>query len=241
MPGLNTTPSENCELEYRVPGGNWIKVPGVGSFTESGGEAPTREVVAFEGAVTEVGVSRPPTVECAIPVFNPQHTSFRELRGYRISRTSLEFRFITKPELLYSSDPVTLAVAVTGVGTIAAVTTANPDPFKSGTKPRDENDLPGALVRIGATDLILFFISSSGVPNFRRADNGNIPSAAIVASIFEIYKPSLVRQFVGKVALSDRATMSAESRLESTLRLQPNGELPDWFASYTLPTGRQLA
>ena len=61
--GLTAHGSEFAKFEYSSDNQVWNEIPGISGYTESGGEAPERDVVAFSGVAKRSGHPRVPSIE----------------------------------------------------------------------------------------------------------------------------------------------------------------------------------
>ena len=219
--GLVPFPSENAKLEYQE-GADWIRVPGVGSYRETGGEAPTRDVVGFEATSTLTGRRRVPTIECDVASYLPHHAAWKKIRAQSDAQKSLTWRLVIPEDTVFTGDGTATAAiaAATGIVTFAAA---------GGSLPTFTNPeyAPGlGLVVAGTLYVIDDVDATTGVFTVRKPPNDVAASAA-----WSIIRPALRRgPFAAKVANTDRSQLGSESNLLSVLRLQPAAELPEWEA-----------
>lgn len=234
--GLVPVPSEAAALWYRDPavsGSALAIVPGVGSFRETGGDAPTRDVVGFEGTSTLTGRSRVPTVECDVSAYLPHLKAWRDIRQAALDQRALEFRLTTPLDTIFTGDSDdTLAITMTtGAFVIAEVGgDGAPDLLAPQYAP--------GLCFVTAAD-VLYVIESiaTKLTGTVLAADGSAPSADVAAAPgWKIIRPTLIRgPFAAKVANTDRSQLASESNLLSALRLQPLANLPQWLPSITDP------
>lgn len=231
MAGLSVFPSEETVLQYldTTPTPDvWRTIPGIASYRETGGDAPTREVVAFEATVTLTGRKRIPTIECDVMAYNPQVTSWRHMRTASENQESRQFRIQTKENTIHSF-PATTQIAVAG----SVVTFTMDDSLDL----LDDQFAPGLVIREGTTLYIIDRILTKTTAEIITATGEPVSDAAAAAITGEsaIIRPSLLRgPFAAKVSTTDRAQMGSESNLTMTLRLQPFAELPEWKIQATI-------
>ena len=223
--GLNVHPSEETQLDYRKAGGDWRNIPGVAAYRETGGEAPTREVVAFESTTTLTGRKRVPTIECEISAYSPHHTSYKDLRASSIDQTLLQFRLRTLPVTIF---PLTTGVQIAIAAATGLVTLSGPEASRPDFK--DDEFAPGlVIVNAGKLYVIDKIDFTTGAVTINP-----LPDSDVSAADFSVIRPALTRgPFAAKVAMTDRGQMSSESNLTTSIRLQPTAELPDWDISNT--------
>ena len=237
MPGgLAVVGSESSVLEYQIADGTWKFVPGISSWTESGGDAPTRDVVAFEGVGSKTGRQRPQTIECEVSAYAPQHPGWKFLRNAAVNKTVIRVRLTTLKEDIYQGvdgKNRTIAIATTGLVTVDGAFT-EPD-FKSSTF------APGMAIKIKGdnTNYIIEYID--GI-NENAADEemgltdtvpmrvSPKPDSDVAANDeFSVIIPALRRgPFAAEIVTTDNSTLAAEGDLSSGLTLRPKSLLPEW-------------
>ena len=239
--GLVPIPSEEASLDYKDASNptvadrvaEWTNVPGVGSFRETGGDAPTRDVVAFEGTATLTGRSRVPTVECDVSAYLPYLKPWRDIRTAALAQRALEFRLQTPKDTIFTGDGTTTAAIAAGVLTLAG---GNPPDLLS------PQYAPGVCVEAGSELFVIESIVTKLTANVLAvAADGTFSSAATSAlsstTDWSLTRPVLIRgPFAAKVANTDRSQLASESNLLSALRLQPLANLPQWIPVITVPT-----
>ena len=218
--GVTAFGSEFARLEYSSDSGStWNKIPGIQGYTESGGEAPERDVVTFDGVGKKSGHPRVPSIEVSA-AYSPAHTAWKAIRQASIKGTLLQFRFTTKkqePSFTASGNANTVAIATTGVVTFAG--TQKPD-FAAG-----EIGL-GMVIEVGTDNYIIDSIS--GDPIVVKVKPA--PDSAVSATVsYKIVLPSLRRgPFGATVRLAGNVSLESEGDMTTTLTLAPRAHLPEW-------------
>ena len=238
--GILVFPSEACRLQIldsTIPGadGNgWVDLPGVSSYRETGGEAPSREVVAFEAAASITGRRRPPTIECDVAAYNPHLPVWRKARDIADNATLASFRFRSKAAILIKP-PSEAKISITTAGVITITGEGAPDLS-------EPEYAPGVVIRVG-TDNYILVDKRPGRDNDNNdfdeirvvdASTGAYPNAAVPPSgdpptMGNVVRPAMIRgPFAAKIGVIDRGQMASESNLVSAIRIQPSAELPKW-------------
>ena len=234
--GLAVVPGDGTYIEVKGKVGdidskaNFWRLPGVSSWTEGGGDTPTRDIVSFEGVSSQSGRARAQTIECEVTAYAPRHRAWRLVRAALIATTTLEFKLRTARQVILSAPPenVTLAVAATtGVVTVAGTAKAAFNERLQGSE-----FAPGMVLEIAASSggaaesLVIEDLSGSG----DTIMTVSAPKSAIAASSkFRVTIPETVRgPFAASVATADRATTRSEGDLGSGLTLQALGVLPEF-------------
>ena len=216
--GLTVHGSEFATLEYSSDG-SWIEVPGITSYTESGGEAPERDVVAFSGVAKRSGHPRVPSIEMNA-VYSPAHAAWRALRTFSFKGTLLQFRLITKKETFESiSGPGnTVAIADTGVVTFAGTVQPN---FAEGVIG------PGQVIEVNSKNYVIDSISDAATPVVKVKP---APDSAVTAKTpYAIVLPSLRRgPFRATIRVLGNSSLESEGDMSTTLTLAPRGQLSEW-------------
>ena len=208
--------SEFSSVEYSSDqGSTWLKIPGIQSYSESGGEAPERDVVGFDGVAKRSGHLRIPTIEMSA-VYSPVHAAWAALRDVALKGALLQFRLTTKKDDVDSQtgSTNTAAIATTGVVTFA------------GNEPEIEaaGVAPGQVLVVDSKNYVIDSISAAGVITVKPA-----PDSAIAAKEnWKIILPSVRRTFAATVRLADRASLESEGDMTTTLTLAPRAQLPAW-------------
>jgi len=213
------TPTEGATIEFQAQGTTeWITMPGVASISESGNEAPSREVATLQNVVQQSGNVRPPSIEFAIAAYAPLHDSNRVLRDALVNNKTLSFRYTFLGQTLATVAGAgnTMGIATNGDMTFAGTTTVD---FT------DEAYGPGlALKPAGGNNYyIIYTISSSGDVVVKPAPSS--PVAAVVGYTVEI--PSIRRpSFPARVTAWDNLDAGSEAQLATTLSIAPTAVLP---------------
>lgn len=216
--GLSAHGSEFAKLEYSSDmGGTWNEIPGVSGYSESGGEAPERDVVAFGGVAKRTGHPRVPSIEVNA-VYAPAHPAWKAVRKASLGRDLLKFRLTTAEEDLFSvnSSGNTVAIAATGVVTFAGT-----------DQPGVSEGLiaPGQVIEVGGKKYVIDSIDDDGKPVVKPAPG----SAVSAATNYSIVLPELrCGPFEATVRLAGNVSLETEGDLTTTLMLAPRGPLPEW-------------
>jgi len=224
--GIAVFPSEETQLQYQK-GSEWLTIPGVSSYRETGGDAPTREVVGFEATATLTGRRRVPTVECDVASYSPHTTAWRDIRKASDDQSFLRFRLRMSPATIFSK--ITgVQFTTSGVGEVTVTGAGRPD--------LNSDDYAPGLIFVRDDDSTFYIIDSIvDADTLKVVDSGGgVIAANSVSSAeeFSIRRPALIRgPFSAKVATTDRAQIGSESNLITSIRLQPNAELPPWTAA----------
>ena len=243
--GLAVVPGDGSFIEVKGAvgdidsGGKWWRLPGVSSWTEGGGDTPTRDIVSFEGVSSQSGRARAQTIECEVSAYAPRHRAWRLVRAALIGATTLEFRLRSARQVLLSAAPdnVTLAAAKgTGVVTVSGTAKAAFNARLAGSE-----WAPGMVLELAAASggapkmLVIEDLGGSGDTIMTVSD----PGSAIAASgKFRITIPETVRgPFSASIATADRATSRAEGDLGAGLTLQATGVLPE----FTITAGANIS
>jgi len=213
------TPTEGATFELQESGSSdWLTLPGVAAVSESGNEAPTREVVTFAGTSQQVGQARPPTIEITISAYTPLHRTDRILRDALINNTLLNFRYTFLGQTLrtFSGAANTVAIATTGIVTTAGTSRPSWD---------DEEFGPGLGIRVGTRTYIIDSISADANP---VVTVNPAPTTQVAATAdYSIILPSVRRpSFVARVAAWANTDAGSESALATSLSLAPTAILP---------------
>ena len=216
--GLTVHGSEFVKVEHESAG-SWIEIPGISSYTESGGEAPERDIVAFSGVAKRSGHPRVPSIEMNA-VYQPAHSAWRALRVASQAGTILRFRATTKEKKPFSLDKTgeTVAIAATGVVTFAG--SEKPD-FTSGQFG------VGMVIEVGGEKYTIDSISSAATPVVKVAP---APDPAVgAARDYSIKLPSMRRgPFSATVRIVGNVSLESEGDMTTTLTLAPTAQLPEW-------------
>jgi len=214
--------SELAKLEIRKSGETaFNEVPGVNSYTESGGEAPTRTVTAFRGSAQRTGNPQPPTVEFGM-VAAVAHPTWQTLKDAYENKETIGVRITTDEESVFTgsgSGNTAGIAATTGAVTFAAA---------SGSSVPNTADLAsGMVLRIGSTDYILNVDEDATNEVVAVTTAGAVPSA-VTAAAYSIRVPSMRRSFNATVSVADRVSLAAESQAEATVTLAPTAQPGAW-------------
>ena len=217
--GLTAHGSEFAKFEYSSDNQVWNEIPGISGYTESGGEAPERDVVAFSGVAKRSGHPRVPSIELQA-VYQPAHAAWRAMRKASIEGGVLQFRMTTKEESLFAIDKTghTVAIAATGVVTLAGAVKPDFTEAQYGV---------GQVIKVGGDNYVIDSISDDASPEVKVKP---APDTAVgAATDYKIVLPSLQRgPFGATVRLADNVSLESEGDMTTTLTLAPRGRLPEW-------------
>ena len=233
--GLAVVPGDGTfiEVKGKVDGidskANFWRLPGVSSWTEGGGDTPSRDIVAFEGVSSQSGRARAQTIECEVSAYAPRHRAWRLIRAALIASTTLEFKLRTSRQQILSAPPASTNLAV--AATTGVVTVSGSAKAAFNTRLAGSEFAPGMVLEIaesaGAVEsLVIEDLSGSGDTIMTVSP----PKAAIAATAkFRIVIPETVRgPFAASIATADRATTRSEGDLGAGLTLQATGVLPEF-------------
>ena len=225
-------PSEGFVTEGRgaasgyFAGAVWKNIPGLIDYAESGGAAPTRDVVPLTGGVGKrVGRARVPSI--TLNAFQvPHHPAWDALRTAKLEETVIEFRMRSVEQVLYlPASTKTAAIADTGVVTFAGV----------GDEPTIEGNAigPGDTLHAGGENYTIERVGidadgnsvAAGMPGYVTVVPPSAPVSAEDA--IKISIPEVQRgPFRARVIDTDQWSLQAEGELQAALMLQPFGQLP---------------
>ena len=217
--GLIAHGSELAKVEYSNDNGaNWIRIPGCNSYAETGGEAPERDVVAFEGSSKLSGATRVPSVDVN-GIYTPLHPAWRQMRALMISKESALFRLVTKERVSWKANAN--VEAAIDAGGVVAFSGAGEAPNLS-----DPRFGSGQVLRMPGNDPLDFVVDE-------------IEGKPLVMSV-QAYEPTtaLVSPVANAVAALDSFTirLSALTRtFEATVRLTSRGSLGVGITTHHTP------
>ena len=217
--GLTAHGSEFARFEYSSDNQVWNEIPGISGYTESGGEAPERDVVAFSGVAKRSGHPRVPSIELQA-VYQPAHAAWKAMREASIDGEVLKFRMTTKEETFFAIDKTghTVAIAATGVVTLAGAVKPDFTEAQYGV---------GQVIKVGGSSYVIDSISGDTPPVVKVKPAPD--SAAAAAMDYKVVLPSLQRgPFGATVRLADNVSLESEGDMTTTLTLAPRGRLPEW-------------
>ena len=212
--------SEQALLEVSTDGSTFDEVPGVSSFSLSGGDPETRQTIMFRGTRQKAGAAQAPTVDVELASFLPHHAAMRTLQDRFKDGEKVRIRLTTlEDEIFASTAGSTCAIATTGVCTF--VGTGNPD-FTG------DDYGPGFVIEVGGTKYVIDGITNAGVMTVDPA-----PASAVSAAIYKIYIPSV--RLGGSTGLlvgvgAPGANLASQADLGSTIQFFPDRPLAstDW-------------
>lgn len=204
-------------------GGDFLFLPGTSGITESGGDAPTREIATFANVVTHTGNARPPSISITVAAFIPIHPTYKIISDAHKNNTPLNFQYtfagrVIKPSA--GSGNTASIAANTGAVTFAG--SNNPD-FTQ------EDIGPGMSIKIGSKHYIIRTISESGAVTVVDPDTFAAPTGQVAAAVFSVEIPQLTRpSFSARVMNFGNLDAQVDGDLATTVEIQPRATLPDW-------------
>ena len=227
--GLTSFAAEGSKVQV-LDGNAYIDIPGIASWAESGGDAPTREIVAFEGVASRTGRARPQNIECEVSSYLPHHRAWQIIREAVADAGTLSFQLFTPAAatiLAETASGITAAL-VKDDATVTFAGSSSPDLSTS-------TFAPGMVLKIkGDTKN---YVIQSIVDNSTAVtkvtmevfEGDAAPGTAVSAEVYSIIIPQLRRgPFAAQIVNADKATLRAEADLAATLTLQPTGLLPEF-------------
>ena len=215
--GLVTYPSENVKVEVSSDGTMWAEVPGISDYTESGGEAPTREVVAFQGTKQSVGKPRPQTIELTATAPVLLHPTWKLITNAYRNNLTINVRVDFPDQILRSISPSGTTAAISAAG---AVTFAGPDESRPDFTKDDFN--VGDAIRIGNVDYLV--VSAATATSVMVV----APSSGITATVYSIVTPPIrIGPYLARVSTAGNRSLASESDLSTSVSLAAISPLPD--------------
>lgn len=221
MTAITVFGSERCKLEISLADGSFVTVPGVSGYDESGGDAPRRDSITFEGATQLTGHARPAEISFEGKII-PTHSAWKRLREVFGDGSVIQVRLTTDERQIL--DPAgTIAIASSGVVTLAG----NGAPVL-----KKERFAPGMAFKVGTGQAAKIYtievLSDNNVATVAPK-----PAAPVTATeTYTIIVPSIRRgPFDATVTLADRVSLQSEGDMETTVQLSPTAsQLPEWTA-----------
>lgn len=212
--------SEDMLIEGSFDGGaKWLEITGPTSYTESGGEAPTRQISTLRGNRQRSGKPGIPTVaiEC-IP--QPHMRFWKQAKSFAFDGKSLQIRATSK-----DSDAI---LALTKGGNTAEVAANTGNVTFAGDDPDLSNVAPGDIITIGSTKYIIDSFTDKDDMVVTDA-KGELPSDAKAAGNYQVDSPKIRRPpYPARITNPpDLLSASVDSEVSTTLNLAPTGNLPD--------------
>ena len=193
-------------------------LPFLGDISISGGEAPTSEIVTFQGIGRVTGEPRVQSVSIVVPSYIPTLGVWNTINTAADNGSDLTFRFTTQeqtPVFAANSTGNTVSIATSGVVSFAG--SSQPDL----TLARFQ---PGQVISTSGADYQIEIISDAGVATVTTP-----PTTAVsAAQNYSIKNPARRLEFVGQVATSGNLTLPAEGVMNTTITINPNDRLPAW-------------
>lgn len=219
MAGLAVVSVTGTKVEVRV-GGAWVQLPGVSSWAESGGDAPTNDVIAFEAIATVTGRPRPQQIDLETVSYTPLHPGWKEVRKASRGSTPLQVRLTTPKLTFFSGAADTLcAIANTGVCTFSG--------DGSNADFTGDQYAPGMAIEIGGTPYTIVSITDAGVVTVDH-------KAAVAAATYNVIIPSMRRGndgFTANVTVADRASLRADGEMVTAVSFAAISALPEFVAA----------
>ena len=212
--------SDDMLIEASFDGGSsWGEITGPTSYTESGGDATSRQISTLRGNRQRSGKPGIPTVaiEC-IPA--PHLRVFRKIKEFAFASKSVQFRATSK-----ASEDI---VAKTSGGDTAAVAANTGAVTFAGTSPSLDNVAPGDILVIGNAKFIID--SFTDADDMKVTDlEGEFKSGVTAAAAYSIQTPQIRRPaYPARVTNPpDLLAVAIDSEVSLTLNLAPTGNLPD--------------
>ena len=205
-------------------GADWLKLPGCSSWTESGGEAPRRDIVAFEGVAQAQGRARAQQIEIEVSAYAPRHPAWREVRRAKEAAEAASFRLTTALIIYEAFSPAaSKTAAIAADGTVTWAIQDPPDAVGAGLI------APGMAVALGETYAA---VALGDIYMIEEVDGNDITveaAAAVAAEAYGLILPKFRRgPIVCDIALADTSTLSADGEMTATLSLTPKGTLPEY-------------
>ena len=193
-------------------------LPGAGSYEESGGEAPERDVVAFEGVGSRTGRPRAPSISVGLVSYLPHMPQVDLCVDAFRAGTALAFRIETVERQIFTqvsaAENTAAVAAATGLVTIAG---ADLPPLGD-----DSEIARGAVLKLGAERLPVLRVTDTEIFVKRPAND------LAAAQDYSFVVPALRKTYLATIRTGDRSTVGAESDLASGFDLRPLGVLPKW-------------
>ena len=210
--------SEGSKLEVLFAGdSDYLEAPGFQDYTESGSEAPTRDIIPAAGPVgASVGRPRVPSIACSFYAM-PQHPFFIKAREAFNEGETIRFRLTTKADVTYEGG---------GGGTAAISGTTGEVTFAGGNEPAEGGGFYGigSAIVIASTKYIIEKVTGTGASLAIFVDT---PAAAVSAAAYSIETPSLRRgPSIARITNFDDWALAVESELQFSFMLKPNVRLP---------------
>ena len=220
---LTLVPSEGARVQVSTDGSNWMDVPGVASYTVSGGEAPTRTVTAFEGTAQVTGRPQPQTIELDATAPVLAHPAWTTMYSAFQNGNILNFRLITEEvEVREASAGNTLGIATTGIVTFAAATGSTAPDFTG------NSFNVGMALKVGTGNSAVYHlvskVTTAGVVTVSPA-----PGSAVAPNTQYAIVVPRTRQgpFTARVTTSSNISLASEADLASNASLAAVGVLPN--------------
>jgi len=218
--GLNAYQAVDAIVEIQIAGTNtYVAIPGVSSFTPSGGEAPVTDVASFDGSTSVVGAITSKTVEIAISGVSPLHQAMSQVL------TAYENGSLTGFRREVAGDVI---LATTASGSTAAIATDGTVTFagNAGADFSDNRYARGMDIKIGSNYYNIVSIDRSGTnPVVKVAP---APSSAVTAGVYSIERPKIRQSFTGRVSNAGNETLAQGGFLEGTISIAVSGQLGNW-------------
>ena len=229
MPALNAYSGGGFRAKMKRKGETAFElIPGLNSYSETGGDAARRTIQAFEGSSQVQGKMTPPTISGTVGAISPVHPVHLDLRKAAVEGETREFRFELNEDRVFTPAVAnTVAIANDGVCTFAAGLTAL-DPELVAPGMAIKTPLTGSpkyyvLVSVkgyeGASDTVAFLLATGADPVATALTPAAKPYAIVQAP--------LAREFSSYVALANRPSVDAEGEVSGTFSLTPTVD-PIW-------------
>ena len=233
MANITVIEGDSTTVEVQI-GASWVRLPGASAWSESGGEAPSRDIVAFGGSTTRTGVPRAQQIELEVSAYVPQHRSWKLINEAARDGTAINIRMTTPLEVLSSgaggSGEPTFAVSSNGL------TIANPGALDPTVAPYGDGMVLQIDPSSNANGYVISGAAKSGssftataVAILAAATSVTVPSNGN-GQPYRFLVPSMRRGPVScRVLGHDNASVNAEGELTARFTLQASGILPQWL------------
>lgn len=200
-------------------------LPGVASHSTSAGDAPTTDVVTFDGSAQQTGSPPAASITLEIGIYNPYVSVWKKIRAAFLAKQAIQAKWQTqKRSILEGSAALgTIAIAATtGVCTLDPGT-ASPALVFTGAG-ENKSIVPGTVLEIASKGYVIDKILTATTFEIR-----NKPSAAVAASAdWEILVPAVGRAYFDcKISQADNEDMPSDGVMSASLVLNPTTALPE--------------
>lgn len=211
--------------------GGLAEISAVTQYSESGGEADTRDVTGLGGKTARAtGTPGVPQITVSM-LYAPGAQASRDLAKYRSDRSTVRFELHHIEEVVEADANIRAAITAAGAvtfskqgGTSPSLPTEHPDDFGIGmalkfgsgdsAKYYDIEEVPDAATADGTGFKVAVRIATSG--------------ALVSAAAATVVIPGLKRVVSARVGVAGGVEVGSDSDMTSTLTLNPLGPLSDF-------------